>query len=119
MTSIRTIANNLNKTDEYIEELCNSTDITIYYDQDGAYINDEDAKLFMNKEVKEPTRYNKRGAECIDVIGELCEDNNIQYYYIGCITKYLYRRLSKGDVEKIKTYADLWIKDIEKNGMVN
>lgn len=118
MVNVVTLANNLNKSYDYIKELCHKCEIPIHCDKEGEFISDKDAQLFMNKEVKEPTRYNKRGVECIDVIGELCEDNNIQYYYIGCITKYLYRRLSKGDVEKIKTYAELWIKDIEKNGMV-
>lgn len=118
MTSIRTIANQLNKDDAYIEDLCNKFKINIEYDSDGEWIEDRDAKELIKHETVVPTRYNNRGMECVDITALLSGDNNIQYYYLGNVMKYLYRRLSVGDLKKARVYLDKWIEDAEKKGVI-
>lgn len=118
MTSIRTVANQLNKTDEYVESVCDELNIVIECDSDGDYITDEDYKRIIDHETIVPTRYNNRGMECVDITTILSGSNNIQYYYLGNIMKYLYRRQSIGDLKKARVYIDKWIEDAEHKGVV-
>lgn len=104
MVNIITLANRLNKDYDYIKQLCYTWEIPIHADKEGEFISDEDAKLFMNNEVVVPTRYNKRDVECVDITDTLSGDNNIQYFYLGCIMKYLYRRINVTDLKKARTY---------------
>ncbi len=113
MTSIRTLANQLNKDDKYIEDICDLLKIVIEYDSDGEYITDADAKLLMEHETEKPNRYNNRGMECVDIQNIFCGNNNIQYYYMCCMLKYIYRRLNVGDLKKARVYLDKWVERIE------
>lgn len=117
MTSIRTLANQLNKDDDYVIDVCDLLKIVIEYDSDGEYITDEDAKRLMDHEINVPTRYNNRGMECVDVQKVYC-GNNVQYGFLCNILKYLYRRQNVGDLRKAKTYLEKWIEQAEKNGVV-
>ena len=119
MVNIITLCNQLNKDYDYIKQLCYNCEIPIQADKEGEFISDEDAKLFIDKEIKTPNRYNKRnGVECLDITDTLCCGNNIQYFYIGIITKYLYRRLNVTDLKKARVYLDKWIENAEKNGVI-
>lgn len=118
MVNVITLANQLNKDYDYIKQLCYSCEISIHADKEGEFISDEDAKLLMNNEVSVPTRYNKRGMECVDIQNIYCGNNNIQYYYLSCILKYLYRRLTIGDLRKASKYLDMWIENAEKQGVI-
>lgn len=119
MTSIRTLANQLNKDDAYVIDICDLLKIVIEYDSDGEYITDADAKRLIEHETKSPNRYNKRnGVECLDITDTLSGDNNVQYFYLGCIMKYLYRRLNVTDLKKARTYLDKWIEDAENKGVI-
>jgi hypothetical protein len=118
MVNVITLANQLNKDYDYIKQLCYNCEIPIHADKEGEFISDEDAKLFMNNEVSVPTRYNKRGMECLDITNILSGDNNIQYFYLGCIMKYLYRRMNVTDLKKARTYLDKWIENAEKQGVI-
>lgn len=118
MTSIRNIANQLNKPDEYIIDICDLLKIVIEYDSDGEWITDDDYKRLIEHETKTPNRYNKRGMECVDIQSIYCGNNNIQYYYMSCVLKYLYRRLNVTDLKKARTYLDKWIENAEKQGMI-
>lgn len=118
MVDVITLANQLNKDYDYIKQLCYNCEIPIHADKDGEFISDEDAKLFMNNEVSVPTRYNKRGMECLNITNILSGDNNIQYFYLGCIMKYLYRRMNVTDLKKARTYLDKWIENAEKQGVI-
>lgn len=118
MVNVITLANQLHKDYDYIKQLCYNCEIPIHADKEGEFISDEDAKLFMNNEVVVPTRYNKRGVECLDITNTLSGDNNIQYFYLGCIMKYLYRRMNVTDLKKARTYLDKWIENAEKKGVV-
>lgn len=118
MVNVITLANQLNKDYDYIKQLCYNCEIPIHADKEGEFISDEDAKLFMNSEVSVPTRYNKRGVECLDITNTLSGDNNIQYFYLGCIMKYLYRRMNVTDLKKAGTYLNKWIENAEKNGVI-
>lgn len=119
MTSIRTIANQLNKTDEYVISICDLLKIVIEYDSDGEWIMDDDYKRLLEHETKTPNRYNKRnGVECLDITDTLSGDNNVQYFYLGCIMKYLYRRLNVTDLKKARTYLDKWIENAEDKGVI-
>ena len=116
MTSIRTIANNLNKTDEYIEGLCKSKNLIIDYDKDGAYISDEAAKLLMQQEYEQPTRYNFRGMPCRDIQEAILGDS-MQAAWMFNVLKYIYRAGSVGDLEKAKTYLQFIIDDAKEKGL--
>lgn len=118
MVNIVTLANKLNKEYDHIKELCEKCEIEVYADKEGEFIRDEDAKLFLNNEVVVPTRYNKRGVECLDITETLSGDNNVQYFYLGCILKYLYRRLNVTDLKKARTYLDKWIENAETKGVI-
>lgn len=118
MTSIRTIANQLNKDDKDIEDICDLLKIVIEYDSDGEYITDADAKMLMEHETEKPNRYNKRGIECVDIQDIYCGNNNIQYYYLSCILKYLYRRLNVTDLKKARVYLDKMIENAEEKGVI-
>lgn len=113
MTSIRTIANQLNKDDEYVEELCKQSLIDIQYDQDGAYVYDDQAEHLLNIELKMPTRYNFREVPCTDVQRYLLGREGLRSFWIGNVIKYLYRRQSVGDIKKAAVYLDMLIKDME------
>lgn len=118
MTSIKTIANQLNKTDEYVIDICDLLKIVIEYDSDGEYITDEDCKRLLEHETEKPNRYNKRGMECVDIQSIYCGNNNIQYYYLSCILKYLYRRLNVTDLKKARVYLDKMIVNAEEKGVI-
>lgn len=119
MTSITTIANKLHKDEIYIRTLCDMYGIDISYDSEGECVRDKDAEKLLSQEVSEPTRYNNRsGVECLDITDVLSGDNNVQYFYLGCIMKYLYRRLNVTDLKKARTYLDKWIENAEENGVV-
>nr|DAU49987.1 MAG TPA: nucelotide kinase [Caudoviricetes sp.] len=118
MVDIITLANQLNKDYDYIKQLCYNCEIPIHADKEGEFISNEDAQLFINKETKTPNRYNKRGMECVDIIQILGGQDSIQSYYLGCIVKYLYRRLNIGDLRKAREYLDMWIKEVEKGNKV-
>lgn len=115
MTSITTIANNLNKDDKYIEQLCKDKNITIEYDQDGAYIADDQAKKLLQQEYETPTRYNFREVPCTDVQRYLLGNEGLRAFWIGNVIKYLYRRQSIGDIKKAAVYLDMLVKDMEAN----
>lgn len=116
MTSIRTIANQLNKTDEYVEELCKSKNLIIDYDQDGAYIRDEVAQQLLQQEYEMPTRYNFRGVPCRDIQEAILGDN-MQAAWMFNVLKYIYRAGSVGDLEKAKTYLQFIIDDAKEKGL--
>ena len=116
MTSIRTIANQLNKTDEYVEELCKSKNLIIDYDQDGAYIKDEAAQQLLQQEYEMPTRYNFRGVPCRDIQEAILGDS-MQAAWMFNVLKYIYRAGSAGDLEKAKTYLQFIIDDAKKKGL--
>lgn len=113
MTSVTTIANKLNKDREYVLGLLDCYNIEPSYDAEGEWVRDDEAEKLLNQEVSEPTRYNKRGMECIDLQSILCGNNNIQYSYLCNIIKYLYRRNNVGDLKKAYKYLDLWIDRVE------
>lgn len=117
MTSIRTIANNLNKTDEYVEGLCKSKNLIIEYDQDGAYISDEAAQQLLQQELEMPTRYNFRGVPCTDIQRHMLGDAGLQMFWLGNVLKYLYRSQSIGDLLKAKTYLQFIIDDAKEKGL--
>lgn len=118
MVDIITLCNQLNKDYDYIKQLCYNCEIPIHADKDGEFISDEDAKLFINKETEKPSRYNKRGMECVDIQSILCGNNNIQYYYMSNCIKYMYRRLNVGDLKKARVYLDKWIENAEEKGVI-
>ena len=119
MVDIITLANQLNKDYDYIKQLCYNCEIPIHADKEGEFISDEDAQLFINKETKTPNRYNNRnGVECLDITDTLSCGNNIQYFYLGCIMKYLYRRINVTDLKKARVYLDKWIENAEKKGVI-
>lgn len=118
MVNVVTLANQLNKPYDHIIELCKKCDIEVHSDKEGQFISDNDAQLFIECETTKPNRYNKRGIENVDIIEMLSGDNNIQYFYLGCIMKYLYRRLNVTDLKKARTYLDKWIADAEKKGVI-
>lgn len=118
MVDIITLANQLNKDYDYIKQLCYNCEIPIHADKDGEFISDEDAQLFINKETKQPNRYNTRGMECVDIQSIYCGNNNIQYYYLSCILKYLYRRLNVTDLKKARVYLDKMIENAEEKGVI-
>lgn len=119
MTSVTTIANKLHKDREYILGLLDCYNIEPSYDAEGEWVRDDEAEKLLNQEVSEPTRYNKRnGVECLDITDTLSGDNNVQYFYLGCIMKYLYRRLNVTDLKKARTYLDKWIENAEKRGVI-
>lgn len=115
MTSITTIANNLNKDDQYVEQLCKDKNIKIDYDQDGAYISDDQAKLLLQQECEMPTRYNFREMPCTDVQRVLLGREGLHAFWIGNVIKYLYRSQSIGDIKKARTYLDMLIRDMEED----
>lgn len=116
MISIRTIANNLNKTDEYIEQVCKDKNIGIEYDQDGAYINDDQAEKLLQQEYEMPTRYNFRGVPC-RAIQEAILGDSMQAAWMFNVLKYIYRAGSVGDLEKAKTYLQFIIDDAKEKGL--
>lgn len=116
MISIRTIANNLNKTDEYIEQVCKDKNISIEYDQDGAYLNDDQAKRLLRQEYEMPTRYNFRGIPCRDIQEAILGDS-MQAAWMFNVLKYIYRAGSVGDLEKAKTYLQFIIDDAKEKGL--
>lgn len=118
MIEITTLANQLNKDDDYIAWLCEQKHIDISWDPDGGWVRDDDAKKLLEQEINEPTRYNKRGMECIDVQKVYCDNKNIQYSFLCNILKYLYRRNNIGDLEKAKVYLEKWIEDAKYNGVI-
>ena len=113
MTSIRTLANQLNKDDAYVINVCDLLKIVIEYDSDGEYITDADAKRLMEHEINVPTRYNRNGVECFDIQNIMCGNNNIQYSFLCNIIKYLFRRQNVGDLKKAYKYLGKWIETIE------
>lgn len=119
MIDIMRLCEQLNKDYDHIKDLCKKCDIEIHADKEGEFISDNDYKLFITNQVKTPTRYNKRnGVECLDITDTLSGDNNVQYFYLGCIMKYLYRRLNVTDLKKARTYLDKWIENAEKQGVI-
>ena len=118
MVNITTLANQLNKDDDYIMWLCEQQHINIETDKSGMWLADADAKKLLQDEIKTPTRYNKRGMECKDIQRILAGKKGIQVIYLGNIIKYLYRRQSVGDLKKASVYLDMWIKEAEEQGNV-
>lgn len=116
MTFITTIANNLNKDDKYIEQLCNDKGINIEYDQDGAYIADDQAQKLLQQEYEQPTRYNFRGVPCRN-IQEAILGESMQAAWMFNVLKYIYRAGSVGDLEKAKTYLQFIIDDAKEKGL--
>lgn len=115
MTNITTIANNLNKDDQYVEQLCKDKNIEIEYDQDGAYISDHHAATLLEQEYKMPTRYNFREVPCTDVQRYLLGREGLRAFWIGNVIKYLYRRQNIGDIKKARTYLDMLVRDMEED----
>lgn len=118
MVEVRAIANQLNKDDAYVLKLCEDKQIEVHYDQDGAWIYDDQAKLLLDNELKTPTRYNFRGMECTEVQRVMIGDQAMQTFWMGNIIKYLYRRQTVGDLKKAAVYLDMWIKEAEKSGTI-
>lgn len=116
MMFIRTIANNLNKPDSQILDLCAQKNIEVHYDKDGVWIYDDEAKRLLETEYTTPTRYNYRGKECTEVQRAILGDS-MQAAWMFNILKYLYRAGSIGDLEKAKTYLQFIIDDAKENGI--
>lgn len=116
--NIRTIANQLNKDDEYVMALCDKYGITVDCDKEGCCIPDVDGRRLLQEETQTPTRYNKRGLECVELQKIYCGNNNVQYSYLANVLKYLYRRGNVGDLKKASTYLNMWIKDIEEGANI-
>lgn len=116
MVEIRTIANQLNKDDAYVMDLCKQKDIEIQADSQGMWIYDCDAEQLLQQELEKPTRYNFRGIECTELQRYLMGDKAMQTFWLGNIIKYLYRRTTVGDLKKAAVYLDMWIKEVEKSG---
>ena len=114
MVEIRTIANQLNKDDAYVMELCKQKDIEIQADSQGMWLYDCDAQQLLQHELEKPTRYNFRGMECTEVQRVMIGDKAMQTFWLGNIIKYLYRRQSLGDLKKASVYLDMWIKEVEE-----
>lgn len=114
MKFIRTLANELNKPDSYIIDLCEQKGIEVHYDQDGVWIYDDEAKRLEQIEFEKPTRYNFRGTDCTEVQRIFIGDG-MQKFWIGNVIKYLYRAGSVGDLKKARVYLDMIIEDVEKN----
>ena len=91
MVEIRTIANQLNKDDAYVMELCKQKDIEIQADSQGMWLYDCDAQQLLQQELEKPTRYNKRGMECTEVQRVMIGTEHMQSFWLGNIIKYLYR----------------------------
>lgn len=117
MVEIRTIANQLNKDDAYVMELCKQKDIEIQADSQGMWIYDCDAEQLLQQEIEKPTRYNFRGIECTELQRYLMGDKAMQTFWLGNIAKYLYRRRSVGDLKKAAAYLQMWIDEVEKKGV--
>lgn len=118
MVEIRTIANQLNKDDDYVMKLCEQYDINIEYDSQGMWIYDEQAQKLLQQELKTPTRYNCRKLECVEVQRVMIGDEAMQAVWLGNIIKYLYRRQSVGDLKKAAVYLQMWIDEVEKGGKI-
>lgn len=117
MVEIRTIANQLNKKDDYVMKLCEQQDIEIQADSQGMWLYDCDAEKLLQQELKTPTRYNFRGVECTEVQRIMIGDEAMQTFWMGNIVKYLYRRQSVGDLKKAAVYLQMWIDEVEKKGV--
>lgn len=118
MTFVTTIANQLNKDDDYVMKLCEQNNIEVHYDQDGIWIYDDEAKRLLDTELKTPTRYNFRGIECTDMQRYMIGSEAMQTFWIGNIVKYLYRRQNVGDLKKASVYLNMLIEEVEKVGKV-
>lgn len=116
MTSIITIANQLNKPTSDILELCNKYQIEVHYDQDGEWIHDDQAQTLLQQEYEHPTRYNFRGMACRDIQEAILGDN-MQAAWMFNVLKYIYRAGSIGDLEKAKTYLQFIINDAKERGL--
>ena len=116
MVEIRTIANQLNKDDDYVMKLCEQRQIEVQYDSQGCWIYDDQAKELLDTELKTPSRYNFRGIECTDMQRYMIGDKAMQTFWIGNIVKYLYRRQNVGDLKKAAVYLDMLIKEVERSG---
>ena len=115
MVFITTIANQLNKDDAYVMQLCEDKQIEVHYDQDGVWIYDDEAKRLLETELKTPSRYNFRGIECTDMQRYMIGSEAMQTFWIGNIVKYLYRRQNVGDLKKAAVYLDMLIKEVERS----
>ena len=116
MTFITTIANQLNKPESDIIDLCAKYNIEIHCDQDGEWIEDTDAHKLLQQEYEMPVRYNFRGAPCRDIQAAILGDS-MQAAWIFNVLKYIYRAGSIGDLEKAKTYLQFVIDDAKEKGL--
>ena len=116
MTFITTIANQLNKPESDILDLCARYNIEVNCDQDGEWIRDEQAQKLLQQEYEMPTRYNFRGVSC-RYIQEAILGDNMQAAWIFNVLKYIYRAGAVGDLEKAKTYLQFVIDDAKEKGL--
>ena len=114
MVEITTLANQLNKDNDYVLQLCEQRNIEIQYDSQGMWIYDDQAEKLLQQELKTPTRYTCRGLECTEVQRVMIGDDAMQTFWLGNIIKYLYRRQTVGDLKKAAVYLQMWIDEVEK-----
>ncbi len=113
---LRDIAKRLNKTDEEIQELAFKHDIVIYDDYArGKYLSSTDSEILLELETKTPTRYTKHGRECKDIIKDVLGEDGLKNFYLGNVIKYIYRNNSIGDIEKAKTYLQMYLEEVKDN----
>lgn len=113
MTSIATIANQLNKTKEDILVLCEKHNIEVQGDE---LVYDEQADKLLKQEYEMPTRYNFRELPCRDIQSAILGDS-MQSAWIFNVLKYIYRAGSIGDLIKAKTYLQFVIDDAKEKGI--
>ena len=116
MTSITTIANQLNKTTEYVLGLCEKHNIDVHYVQGDEWVYDDQADKLLQQEYERPARYNFRELPCRDIQSAILGDS-MQAAWIFNVLKYIYRAGSIGDLMKAKTYLQFVIDDAKEKGI--
>lgn len=110
------IAERLNKTVEEVNYLAFKHNIVVYHDNaNGEYLNCTDSEKLLKLETETPTRYTKHGRECKDIIKDMLGSKGLQNFYLGNVIKYLYRNNSIGDIEKAKTYLEMYLDEVKEN----
>ena len=76
------------------------------------------AEVTPYDEIKKPHHYTWRGRECEAIIGDITAGSEgKEAYYVGAITKYMYRYPKKGDplkdLCKARQYVDMLIQLVE------
>lgn len=111
---ISEIANRLNKSNMEVLELCTRHNMIVYYDPNkGKYLLGDDAEELLQQETEQPTRYLKHGRECKEFIKEMLGSDGLMNFYLGNVIKYIYRNNSIGDIEKAKTYLEMYINEVK------